>query len=339
MATELTLSTDKIKAKADGSQGHVVFNNPERHNAVSLEMWDAAEEALSTFADDDQIRVVILSGAGGKSFVSGADISKFEKERGSKDAIEHYNARLNVVYESIEKYPKPTIAMIDGHCIGGGLNLAACTDIRIASKKSRFAMPAAKLALGYPFDAIRRLINAVGAATAKQMMFTARSIDAETALRLGLLQEVVDDGMLSDRVDELAETIAGNAPLTIGSMKFITTQVMLRDQSARVYLWCFCSRAYWHCLLCLDRLFRGLLYWTRDRHLTDAISVSHYFAYFFGSQLFLTRFDLGCWVRAALWRYRLCHAANEFFSRGIHHRFCSDFQYGRGLPPVDDYFG
>ena len=106
----------------------MIFNNPERYNAVSLEMWDAVEIALNTFAEDERVRVVILSGEGGKAFVSGADISKFEKERGSKDATEHYNARLKVVYNTIENYPRPTIAMINGHCIGGGLNLATCTD-------------------------------------------------------------------------------------------------------------------------------------------------------------------------------------------------------------------
>ncbi len=231
--TELKLSTDKMRAYSDGALGHVVFNNPDRHNAVSLEMWDAATDALSTFAEDDAIRVVILSGAGGKSFVSGADISKFEKERGSKDATEHYNARLKVIYDIIENYPKPTIAMINGHCIGGGLNLAACTDIRIASAKSRFAMPAAKLALGYPFDAIRRLMNAVGPGAAKQLMFSAKSIDAETALRLGMVQEVVAEEDLAARVDELSGTIAGNAPMTIRAMKFIATQVMQPDPAAR----------------------------------------------------------------------------------------------------------
>ncbi len=231
--TDLSLPTDKILARVAGAAGHVIFNNPERHNAVSLEMWDAVEQALSTFAEDENVRVVILSGAGGKAFVSGADISKFEKERGSKEATEHYNARLKVVYDVIENYSKPTIAMIDGHCIGGGLNLAACTDIRIASSKSRFAMPAAKLALGYPFDAIRRLVNAVGAAAAKQLMFTAKSIDAETALRLGLVQEVVAEDALADRVAELSGTIAGNAPLTIRAMKFIATQVMHPDPSTR----------------------------------------------------------------------------------------------------------
>lgn len=231
--TDLTLPTDKMRATIDGTIGHVVFNNPERHNAVSLDMWDAAEVALSEFAQNDQVRVVVLSGAGGKSFVSGADISKFEKERGSKEATQHYNARLKVVYGIIENYPKPTIAMINGYCIGGGLNLATCTDMRVASTKSKFAMPAAKLALGYPFDAIRRLVNAVGSAAAKQLMFTAKSIDADAALRLGLVQEVVAEEDIAARVDELANTIAGNAPMTIRAMKFIATQVMHPDPSAR----------------------------------------------------------------------------------------------------------
>jgi len=233
MTTELTLPTDKIIARVEGAAGHVIFNNPERYNAVSLEMWDAVEVALTKFSKDNQVRVVILSGAGGKAFVSGADISKFEKERGSKEATDHYNARLKVVYNIIENYPKPTIAMINGHCIGGGLNLAACTDFRIASTKSRFAMPAAKLALGYPFDAIRRLVNAVGAASAKKLMFTAKSIDADAALQVGLVQEVLTEDTLADRVAELADTIAGNAPLTIQAMKFIATQVMHPDPSAR----------------------------------------------------------------------------------------------------------
>ncbi len=233
MTNKLELPTDKILAHVEGAAGHVVFNNPERYNAVSLEMWDAVEIAMSEFAKDDTVRVVVLSGTGGKAFVSGADISKFEKERGSKDATDHYNARLGIVYKLIENFPKPTIAMINGHCIGGGLNLAACTDFRIASAKSRFAMPAAKLALGYPFDAIRRLVNAVGFATAKKMMFTAKPIDANAALSAGLIQEVVDEDALVERVNDLAENISDNAPLTIQAMKFIATQVMQDDPALR----------------------------------------------------------------------------------------------------------
>lgn len=238
MTTELSLPTDKIRAHTDGATGHVIFNNPERYNAVSLEMWDAVEIALSTFEQNDDVRVLILSGAGGKAFVSGADISRFEKERGSKEATEHYNARISVVYNTIENYPKPTIAMINGHCLGGGLNLAACTDFRIASTKSRFAMPAARLALGYPFDAIRRLFNAVGAGTAKKLMFTAKPIDAEAALQAGLVQEVVAEDALDERVTELANSIAENAPLTIRAMKYIATQVLQPDPSARDLVRC-----------------------------------------------------------------------------------------------------
>ena len=232
-ANALSLPTGKIRAYREGAIGHLVFDNPERHNAVSLAMWDAVEIALQAFAGDAELRVVVLSGAGGKSFVSGADISEFEKERGSRDAVEHYNTRLKAVYRIFEGFPKPTIAMINGHCIGGGLNLAACSDLRYCSEKSRFSMPAARLALGYPYDAIRRLTNAVGPAAARQLMFTARSIDAETAFRFGLVQEVVPEDALEAHVRQIAEGIAANAPLTIRAMKFIASQVMEPDPARR----------------------------------------------------------------------------------------------------------
>lgn len=229
----LTLPTEKIKAWREGAVAHIVFNNPERHNAVSLEMWDAVELALRQFAEDSDVRVLVLSGAGGKAFVSGADISKFEQERGSHGAVTHYNTRTKAVYDSIEHFPKPTIAMINGHCIGGGLNLAACSDVRVCTGKSKFAMPAARLALGYPFDAIRRLISLVGPGDAKRMMFTAKSIDAATALRIGFVQEIADEDQLHETVNSLAADIAGNAPLTVKAMKFIACQVLEPDPAKR----------------------------------------------------------------------------------------------------------
>jgi len=129
-------------------------------------------------------------------------------------------------HDSEKNFAKPTIAMINGYCMGGGLNLAACTDFRIASTKSKFAMPAAKLALGYPFEAINRLINAVGVAEAKMLMFTAKTIDANTALRLGLVQEVLPEDEPEQRVTSVATMIADNAPLTVAAMKYILLQVM-----------------------------------------------------------------------------------------------------------------
>lgn len=226
------MQSDKMIAQKAGAIGHMIFNNPEKHNAVSLEMWDAVDAILDDFEADSEIRVVVLSGAGGKSFVSGADISKFEKERGSEEAVRHYNERVKTVYGRIDAFPKPTIAMIDGYCLGGGLNLAAACDLRFCSAKSKFAMPAARLALGYPYPAIRRLIGVVGQAAAKDLMFTARRIDADEAFRIGLVQKVLGEDELASFVDDYAGSIARNAPLTVRAMKLIGNEVM-KDPGAR----------------------------------------------------------------------------------------------------------
>ena len=116
--------TDKMLSRKEGGVGYLIFNNPERHNAVSLEMWNAASGILADFASDNAIRVVVLTGAGGKAFVSGADISKFESERSSKDAIDRYNDAVDKANTAVYEFPKPTIAMIRGYCIGGGVGLA-----------------------------------------------------------------------------------------------------------------------------------------------------------------------------------------------------------------------
>lgn len=218
--------TDKMLSRRDGAIGHMIFNQPEKHNAVSLAMWEKATAILDEFEADPAIRVVVLSGAGGKSFVSGADISEFESQRGTAEAQQHYNAQTGKVYERIERFPKPTIAMINGFCIGGGLNLACVCDIRICSEKSQFGMPAAKLALGYPFAAINRLKNVVGIANARHLMFTASRIKADHALRIGLAQQVVPEAELEAVVADYAGGIAANAPMTVAAMKFISTQVL-----------------------------------------------------------------------------------------------------------------
>ncbi len=218
--------TEKMLSRRDGAIGHMIFNQPEKRNAVSLAMWERAQEILDEFETDPEIRVVVLSGAGGKSFVSGADISEFESQRGTAEAQQHYNTQTGKVYERIESFAKPTIAMIDGFCIGGGLNLACVCDIRICSEKSQFAMPAAKLALGYPFPAINRLKNIVGVANARHLMFTASRIDAAHALRIGLAQQVVPEDALEQVVTDYAGGIAANAPLTVAAMKYISTQVL-----------------------------------------------------------------------------------------------------------------
>ena len=125
------MTTDKMLSRNENGVGYITFNNPEKHNAVSIEMWDALVIILNDFKQNKDIRVIVLNGAGGKSFVSGADISKFAKERSSKEAVLNYNKRTQKVYELLETFPKPTIAMINGYCIGGGLNLAVCCDIKM----------------------------------------------------------------------------------------------------------------------------------------------------------------------------------------------------------------
>ena len=224
--------TEKILARKEGRVGTIIFNNPERHNAVSLDMWAAVSRILEEYAGDDEVRVVVLKGAGGKAFVSGADISKFESERATLDATKHYNVTVEKAYSAIEEFPKPTIAMIEGYCIGGGVGLAVCCDLRICSENSRFAVPAAKLGLGYSFNGLRRLINVVGPAFAREIFYTARQYSAEDARIMGLVNRVVPQAGLERYVHDYADTIAGNAPLTVTSVKSIIKEV-LKDESRR----------------------------------------------------------------------------------------------------------
>src|SRR5437016_8347750 len=221
--------TDKMLSRKEGKVGYVIFNNPERHNAVSLDMWARTAEILKGFAEDDDIRVVVLTGAGGKSFVSGADISKFESERASLEATKVYNATVAKANEGIHGFPKPTIAMIRGYCIGGGLGLAVCCDLRICSDNSKFAIPAAKLGLGYSYAGLRRLTDVVGPAFAREIFFTARQFDTEEARAMGLVNRVVPQAELETYVKNYAETIAANAPLTVGAVKYIVGEV-LKDE-------------------------------------------------------------------------------------------------------------
>ena len=201
--------TDKMLSRKEGRVGYVIFNNPERHNAVSLEMWEATARILEDFGKDDEVRVVVLTGAGGKAFVSGADISKFEDERANEEAIARYNATVERANAAIYDFPKPTIAMIRGYCIGGGLGLALCCDLRICSDNSRFAVPAAKLGLGYGYPGLKRLVDVVGPSFAKEIFFTARQFDAEEARTMGLVNRVVPADELESYVKKYADTIGG----------------------------------------------------------------------------------------------------------------------------------
>ncbi|MGB7181069.1 MAG: enoyl-CoA hydratase [Burkholderiaceae bacterium] len=211
----------KILGGREGKIGRLIINNPERHNATSLAMWKGAFEVVDSLANDPETRMLVVSGNGGKAFASGADISKFEQERSDPNDVDHYQSSTARFYEALYNFPKPTVAKINGYCIGGGMALAVCCDMRICQEKSRFGVPAAKLALGYPYEGVERLANVVGTSMAAEIFYTARQFSSTEAYEMGLVNRVVPDDELDAFVDDYAERISGNAPLTIAAIKQI----------------------------------------------------------------------------------------------------------------------
>lgn len=211
--------TDKLRAVKEGAIGWIVFNNPARHNATTYEMWLSLPVVLKSYAEDPEVRVVILRGEGEKAFSAGADISQFKERRTGAEAVKEYNAAADNANHALREFPKPLIAMIRGYCIGGGTAIAVGCDIRIASDDARFGVPAAKLGLGYRFEGIKRLTDIVGPAFAAEIFYTARQFDAQEALLMGLVNRVVPAAQLESYTREYAEAIAANAPLTIAAVK------------------------------------------------------------------------------------------------------------------------
>jgi enoyl-CoA hydratase/carnithine racemase len=211
----IPLGTDKILAQVEDGIGWLTFNNPQRRNAISLEMWRGIGAALAAFREDPQVRVVVMKGAGGAAFASGADISEFDRHRANAEQRREYAAVAALGQEGLRSLGKPLIAMIQGFCVGGGLAVALAADVRFATPGSRFAIPAAKLGLGYEYAGVAALARLVGASSARDLLFTARMIDAEEALRIRLVSFVVGDDELAARVQAYAASIAANAPLTI----------------------------------------------------------------------------------------------------------------------------
>ena len=226
------MSTERIIARKDGATGWLVFNNPERRNAVSIDMWEAIPEVLEDFGADPAIRLVVLCGAGGKAFVSGADISQFEKDRSSADAVQRYEEIGERAQARLAEFDKPLLAMIRGYCLGGGLNIANLCDLRIAAADARFGIPAAKMGLGYRASSMKNLMDLVGRANALEIMITARQFSAEEALRMGLVHQVVPVAELESATREYCELIAANAPLTMRAAKRIIREVARTDYDA-----------------------------------------------------------------------------------------------------------
>ena len=215
----MELKTDKMIARKEGGAGWMTFNNPAKRNALSMEMQEAIPVILNDFRDDPEVRVVVMAGAGDKAFVSGADISEFEKRRSDPASIEDFNrigAEANRAYAELGK---PLIAMIRGFCMGGGLLTALQADIRVAAEDGVFGIPAARLGLGYGFGGTQKLVDTVGAAAAREILFTGGRFPAADALRWGLVNRVVPVEELESTVTGMADAIADNAPLTVNLLR------------------------------------------------------------------------------------------------------------------------
>ncbi|MDM0000852.1 enoyl-CoA hydratase [Variovorax sp. J22P240] len=219
-------TTERVQTWLDGTTLHIRFNNPARHNALSVDMWEAVPPLLRVAQDDDRVRLVVFTGAGEKAFVSGADISEFEDMRAAREAVTRYEAMAEEALMSIHDFPKPTLACIRGYCIGGGVNVAISCDIRIASDDSVFSIPAARLGLGYRYSAMKNLVDLIGPGAAKDLFFTARRIDAAEAKALGLVTRVSAVEGLDELLAEYMKALADNAPLTVAAGKAITREIL-----------------------------------------------------------------------------------------------------------------
>lgn len=224
-SSPVTEVTKKLIVKKNDGVGYLSLNQPEKHNAISYEMWLGIAQAIADFEADDDIRVIVLSGEGGAAFSSGADISQFESQRQSAENIKVYDGAAGRAQDSLTKISKPTISQIAGYCIGGGLATALCCDLRFASDDSKFGIPAAKLGLGYGYHGLKALVQLVGPIRAKEIMFTARQFDAMEAYDMGLVNRVLNRGELDNFVNEYTQIISENAPLTIKACKRIIDEI------------------------------------------------------------------------------------------------------------------
>jgi enoyl-CoA hydratase len=215
------MSNGKVRVERDGPIGRLVLDNPERRNAIGADMWRAFAPAIAAFNADPSVGCIVIRGEGTQAFAAGADISEFEKNRSSGEQVEEYEAATAAAHHAIESVPKPVIALIHGFCVGGGLAVALSCDLRYADASSRYAIPAARLGLGYGVHGTGRLVATVGQANAREIMFSARRYEADEALAMGLVNRVLPDAELDEYVRKVALDLAANAPLTIAASKAV----------------------------------------------------------------------------------------------------------------------
>ena len=222
----------ELKTSIDGAVATVLFSNLPKMNAMSYDMWQAVPKVFAELGSNPAVRVIVCAGDGDKAFISGADISQFEKLRGTVAAQVEYNKAVEQAYFAPMNCSKPVIARIRGICIGGGLGFAAACDMRICTDDSVFRMPAARLGLGYSPAGVRRFMNVLGAANTSDIFMSARKFDAKEALRMGFVSQVVAVAALEKTVADYCKMVAENAPLTVAAAKFAVQQWQ-KDQKDR----------------------------------------------------------------------------------------------------------
>jgi enoyl-CoA hydratase len=225
-----TLPATTTTLTRDGAIAWLVFDNPARMNALTGAMWSAIPGLIAEAESDNAIRVIVIRGAGQKAFCAGADISEFETAR-TGDAAKTYDALNHAAYEAISTATKPTLAMIHGFCLGGGLGMAAVCDIRLADEPSQFSIPAAKLGIGYPPRWVRPLLALAKPAHVKELLFTGRRYKGIEALAMGLINQLCPTDQLETAVRSLAEDIVANAPLSIRAAKLAIDELTARPEN------------------------------------------------------------------------------------------------------------
>lgn len=241
------MGTIDVDYSDDGRVAWITLNNLPKHNAMSFEMWQKLDAELDVLGKGS--RCVVLRGAGDQAFVSGADVSEFIDRRRSPDDIAVYDAAADAAMKRLDELEVPTVAMISGYCIGGGVALAMCCDVRIAAETAQFAIPAARIGLGYGWVEIERLLRATSPAVATDILISARRLPAVEALSTGLVSRIHPSEQLHDVVAGYARAVASNAPLTIRAARHVIRQLSSRRPSdiqtcERLVAACFASDDY-----------------------------------------------------------------------------------------------
>ncbi|MGH7325565.1 MAG: enoyl-CoA hydratase [Candidatus Rokuibacteriota bacterium] len=220
------MSADEILVQHDGPIATVIFNRPRRRNAISLGMWAEIARVTDGLSKDDAVRAIVYRGAGTQAFASGADISEFEENRKDTATALRYNAQTSAAYTALRGCPKPTVAMIYGFCMGGAMAVAMACDLRFAAEGAKFGIPAARLSIIYGADAVGQLVDLVGPAFAKDILYSARTVTDREALAMGFVQRLLPGDQLERYTYEYLQSIADNAPLSVRGAK-VTVEAYL----------------------------------------------------------------------------------------------------------------